>query len=292
MQIQELMGSYREQQVADGRSPFTIAQTERFTRMFVRWLSTVGHDGDVTRIDHALVARFFASDTVRLTNDGRPRKPGSANAIRSSLKCFLGYLAAIGATPRNAGALIRRARCGAPLPRALPEDDVVRLRAALGEARTDAERRDRVLFELMLSAGMRIGSATQQRIEDLDLDRGEARVVHAKGSREQRVVLPPALVDLLREFVGTRRSGWLFEGAAGGPLGTRQAARRLTWWSERAGLSRRAHPHALRHRYGCSIYERTNDLNLTRVALGHASIASTQGYVAVAMQRLRSAVAG
>lgn len=290
MQIEAGLELFLGQLSADGRARHTTDQIARHVRLFEVWLREVGHSGEVEKIDHVLVARFIGSERVRLTADGRPRKPGSANAVRSSVKSFCGYLNAIGATPRNAGALVRRARCGAPLPRALAEVDASRLRSALALASKPTDLRDAALIGLMLDAGLRVGSATQQLVEDLDLERGEARVVRAKGNREQQAVLPPPLVDLLRRYVGSRREGWLFPAPSGGPITTRQAARRLALWSERAGLGRRAHPHSLRHRYAVSLYERCEDVNLVRVALGHASVASTTVYAQLSGSRLRQVV--
>ena len=292
MKMEAALDLYLAQMVGDGRSEFTTAQVARHVRLFAVWLADAGHDGDVRGIDHTHVARFLGSDRVRLTLKGGSRRPGSANAIRTSLRCFFAYLHASGATPTNAARLTRRAICGTPLPRALPDEDQARLRAALAGATSDVERRDRALVELMLGAGLRVGSAVRVRIEDLDLDHAELRLVHAKRNREQRVFLPAHVVDHLRVVVAGRTEGWLFPGLAGGPLTTRQAGRRLAGWSERAGLARPARPHSLRHGFACAVYQRCGDLNLVRVAMGHASLRSTEVYARLPDQRVRAAVAG
>lgn len=290
MKIEAALDLYLAQMVGDGRSEFTTAQVARHVRLFAAWLADAGHDGDVRGIDHTHVARFLGSDRVRLTLKGGARRPGSANAIRTSLRCFFAYLHASGATPTNAARLTRRAICGTPLPKALPDEDQARLRAALAGATTDVERRDRALVELMLGAGLRVGSAVRVRIEGLDLDRAELRLVHAKRNREQRVFLPAHVVDHLRVVVAGRTEGWLFPGTAGGPLTTRQAARRLAGWSERAGLRKAANPHALRHSLATKLYANTGDLHLVGAVLGHTCMASTQIYVRVGADRLRAAI--
>lgn len=292
MHISELIESYRAQQVGDGRSAHTTAQTARHGRLLVRWLGEQGHDGDVATIDHRTIAAFLGSKVVRETEDGAPRRPSSANAIRSSLRCMFGYAHAVGLTRVNAAGLVRRARCGPPVPKTLSADDQAALRAEWGSASTRAERRDGVLFELLLACGPRIGSVLRARVEDLNLADATLLLREMKNAREHLLYLPPHVVDLLRRHVEGRVDGWLFTGANGKPLTARQCARRLALACRRAGLARRASPHVMRHSFATALYARTNDLRLVGAALGHASMQSTMVYAAIDPRRLRSVVGG
>ena len=284
MLVLEALDAYLLQLEADGRSPHTIGQARRHVRMLADWLATSGRADEIGQLAHEDVARFLASDTVRHTADGRPRKPSSANALRSSLRAFFGFAHAAGYCATNPGRLIRRAMCGPPRPKALTEDEQQRLLHALAGAATEAERRDRALFTLLLRCGPRIGSTLAARVEDLDLGAGELILRREKGRRERVLYLPEPVVELLRAHVGDRTAGPLF-----GRLGTRQAARRLAGWCERAGI-RRVGPHALRHCFATRLYARTGDLLLVKAALGHASIASTTVYAEVGRERLREVV--
>jgi integrase/recombinase XerC len=288
MRINEALDAYLLQLGADGRSEHTIGQASRHVRLFEAW---IGREREVESVGHEELARFLASDVVRLRADGEPRKASSANALRSSLRTFWSYLHAAGIVSTNPGRLIRRAVCGTPLPKALRDEDREKLLAALAGAETDAERRDRVLFELMLGTGIRVGSALGARVEDIDLDAAELRVVRAKLGREQVVYLSERLLELLSPWIGDRSKGYLFRGPGGGALSGRHVARRLAGWCERAGVQGIS-PHALRHTFATGLYRRTGDIALTKDALGHAALASTLVYARVDQVRVRSAVAG
>ena len=278
MLLEHALDRYLVQLAANGRSRHTIDQARRHVRLLDGWLHAEGRTRDLDELDHEDVAMFLASGVVRLREDGAPRKPSSANALRSSLRSFLRYAFEAGFAPGNPGRLVRRARCGPRAPRAMTDVEQGRLRAALSNARTAAEKRDRALFELMLSSGLRVGSAVALRIEDAELESGELRVSTMKGGREQVVRVSPEVVALLEEQIGERRRGWIFKGNGGGPLTPRHVQRRLQVWLERAGIKRAFSPHSLRHSFATGLYRETRDLLLVREAMGHASILSTALY--------------
>jgi len=210
------------------------------------------------------------------------------NVLRSSLRAFFGYLHAAGRTPRNAAALVRRAKCGPRPPRTLPPADCQRLLAWLATRKDPRGRRDHALFSLLLGAGLRIGAAVALRVEDLDLDQGIAHLRKDKGDRPAQVLLSPRVVRMLRAYLGERSEGVAFESAPGRAIDVRQARRRLAQALKAAGIARPCTPHTLRYGFGAAIYKRTGDLMITQQALGHRSIASTAMYVRAETEALRA----
>jgi len=186
--------------------------------------------------------------------------------------------------------LIRRARCGSPPPRALSEAEEARLVEVLGRGTDPAPRRDRVLFTLMLRTGIRLGSALGLDVEDIDPDRGEVLLRSMKNGRQDVVMLPRSIRADLRDWVGGRREGPLFESRAGRRLCARQARRRFELVLEAAGIDRVSGTHCLRHTLGTRVYERSGDIALTQAALHHRSIASTLVYARADEARLRRAL--
>ena len=98
------------------------------------------------------------------------------NALRTSIRCFFGYLHEAGYLHENPARLLRRAICGSTRSRALSEEEQERLLDVLDRGETSEERRDQVLFKLMLMTGIRIGSALALDVNDVDLERGEVRL--------------------------------------------------------------------------------------------------------------------
>src|SRR5262245_39379087 len=86
MRVSEALDRYVVQLEADGRSPHTVKQAQRHVRLLI---TTMG-DVDVATVKPEDVARFLASDAVAKTEDGRARRPSSANAMRSSVRTFFG----------------------------------------------------------------------------------------------------------------------------------------------------------------------------------------------------------
>ena len=287
MRITNALEEFVLQLEANGRSPHTVAQYRRHVAFLAAWLAP---QDDIQRVDHQTLARFLTSPTVRERRGGGPRKATSANGLRSSLRTFFAWVHAAGYAPRNAAALVQRARCGPPLPRTISDDDQERLLAVLGQAKDPEGLRDRALFTTMLRTGIRVGSAVALDVVDLDLGRGELHLGTTKGDRPARVLVPREVVELLLGYLSGRTSGPLFPGRRGERITTRHVARRLKAWLQRAGVEGAASPHSLRHSFATRLLARTGDLALVQVALNHASVASTTVYARVAPERLREAL--
>lgn len=290
MHITDALAKFQVQLLADGRSPHTCGQYRRHVTLLARWLEAECRDPNVETIDHEVLALFLVSDAALCTPDGRPKKATTMNALRTSVRTFFSYLHGAGTVPSNPARLVRRARCASPPPRGLTDDDRSRLLKELDGARSERERRDAVLFRVMLLTGIRIGSAIALDAEDVVLEAGELTLRTMKNDCPDRIFLPTAAVELLRPLVESRGSGPLFVGWEGRRLSARHVQRRLQAWRSRAGIRRPVTPHSLRHTFATRLYERTRDLPLVQAALRHRSILSTTQYTRVAGTRLRHAL--
>src|SRR5262245_4349272 len=119
MKLLDALAKFILQLRADGRSEHTVRQYQRHVRTLGRWMAAEQLPDDVRGIDHEVLAHFLTSPEARARPDGFDKKATSTNALRSSLRCFFSYLAAAGFLSRNPAQLIRRARCGPPLPKGL-----------------------------------------------------------------------------------------------------------------------------------------------------------------------------
>jgi len=292
MNIEEGLQKFLVQLEADGRSVHTIQQYRRHVRLFATWARDVGLGGDLSETSHEEVARFLASPVAKTRPDGGLKKAASCNALRTSLKCFFGYLHEAGYIRQNPARLIRRAICGTPPPRALSESDAEKLLDTLAAATGPTGRRDHAIFHLMLASGIRIGSAVALDVEDVDLDRGELWLRSTKNNRPDRVFFGKAICQHLREYIGCRTSGPLFQARDGRRVSLRHTQRRFEQWREKAGIMSTVSVHGLRHSFANRIYQHTGDLLLTQAALRHRSIASTMVYARCDETRLRQVVSG
>jgi integrase/recombinase XerC len=288
MHLQAALQAFLLQLQADGRSPHTIGQYRRHGTALANWLATTGAGTNVADLTPDLLARFFASDAAKTSCRGGAKKATSANAMRTSIRCFAAHLHQSGLIANNPARLLRRARCAPPPPRALHDDEQQRLRDVLAAATGPEAARDRMLVELLLGTGIRIGSALALDVEDIDFAHAELALRRTKGDRPATAILPAGVATRLKVFVGKRIAGPLFL-AGDRRVSMRHAQRRLAGWLAKARIAGRS-AHSLRHAFALEVYGKTGDLLLTQVALGHASVSSTVCYAKVDRARLREVV--
>jgi integrase/recombinase XerC len=288
MQLQEALQAFLVQLQADGRSAHTIGQYRRHVTSLATWLDRTCSPTSVAKLTPAILARFFADDTAKNSCRGGAKKAVSLNAMRTSVRCFAKHLHDAGLVATNPARLLRRARCAPPPPRALHADEQKRLLEVLAKAKGDETARDRMLVELLLGTGIRIGSALALDVSDIDFAHSEITLRTTKNDRPTTVVMPTAFGKKLKGFVAARTDGPLFL-AHGHRISMRHAQRRLSNWFTAAGITGKS-AHALRHSFASSLLARTGDLRLVQNALCHASIVSTTVYAHVDRAKLRAAV--
>ena len=183
------------------------------------------------------------------------------------------------------------------LPGVLQQQQLIRLLTDLNLAAQDGAPialRDRAMVELMYATGIRVGELAGLDIDDLDPDRRTLRVL-GKGNKERTVPygLPAALAvdDWLRRGRGklvTASSGpALFLGVRGSRVDQRQVRSVVKGLFEALGDTAATGPHALRHTAATHLLDGGADLRAVQEILGHSSLATTQIYTHVSVDRLR-----
>jgi site-specific recombinase XerD len=193
------------------------------------------------------------------------------------------------------------------LPRRLPQVlEVPEVERLIDEADDASDRRaialrDLALIETAYAAGLRISELAAARLADLDIGRGELRVI-GKGRKERVTLIGRPARDALDSYLTYGRPalrsdprapsddpGVIFLNAKGSALGVRGLRYRLDRLYKRAGLPQGASPHTLRHSFATHLLEGGADLRVVQELLGHESLGTTQIYTHVTPQRLRSA---
>ncbi|NJD89585.1 MAG: tyrosine recombinase XerC [Betaproteobacteria bacterium] len=238
---------------------------------------------DPRELGAADIRRFVAS------LHGGGLSPRSLARLLSAWRGFFDWLARHREVAANPCKGIRAPRAARTLPEALSPDDASRLVAL--EDGSDAGIRDRALFELAYSCGLRVSELTGLDVGSVDAASGEARVT-GKGSKTRIVpVGKPALEALarwlpVRERLAAAGEPALFVGRAGRRLSAREVQRRIKRRAAAAGLGVDVHPHMLRHSFASHVLQSSGDLRAVQEMLGHASIASTQVYTHLDFQHL------
>jgi integrase/recombinase XerC len=183
------------------------------------------------------------------------------------------------------------------LPGVLQSRQVTRLLAGLEEAASGGEPmpvRNRAIVELLYATGVRVGELAGLDVDDLDTDRRTLRVI-GKGNKERTVPygVPAALAlnDWLRRgrpLLAKENSGpALFLGSRGARVDQRQVRALVNTLFEALGDTSASGPHALRHSAATHLLDGGADLRAVQEILGHSSLATTQIYTHVSVDRLR-----
>ena len=154
--------------------------------------------------------------------------------------------------------------------------------------------RDHAILEVLYSSGIRVGELTGLDIKDLDFSRCTMRVI-GKGNKERVVPFGQPAKDALRTYIDESRSEFmndksgnaLFIGSRGKRLDTRQVRRIVTSAILRVEGAPEISPHDLRHSAATHMLEGGADLRIVQELLGHSSLATTQKYTHVTIERLR-----
>ena len=194
------------------------------------------------------------------------------------LKRFFGYLAAEGQLASDPSLRLPLPKVGKRLPKALTLQEVRAFFTAI-KSKSDLGRRDRILFEVMYAAGLRVSETVGLRLQDFDFSDSSVQVV-GKGNQERRIYLKPDLIRRLQAFIRSARiTEYLFRGHDQGHLNRRSVELRIKRYATAAGIRRRVTPHTLRHSIAVHCLQGGAPVNFVQALLGHASLATTGKYL-------------
>jgi integrase/recombinase XerC len=258
-----------------------------YGRDIARLLEEAG-DLPLEKISSHLVRRAVA----RLHGRGLSGK-SLARAL-SAWRTFFSWLARHRGLGANPCAGIRPPKSPKALPRVLSPDQAARLLERRPE--DDWETRDKAMFELFYSSGLRLAELVRLDVDGARDAIGEAELdVIGKGNKARRVPVGRKAVEALRAWLALRGAHAraaeraLFTGARGARIAPRVVQYRLERWGKKLGLAVPVHPHVLRHSFATHLLQSSGDLRAVQELLGHSSIATTQVYTHLDFQYLAKA---
>ncbi len=148
------------------------------------------------------------------------------------------------------------------------------------------------MLTLAYGCGLRAGEVVRLRAGDIDSEQMIIRIVQSKGRKDRHVMLPPEVLDLLRQWWKVRPTAydagiapeqrWLFPGRKYRPLTTRQFGRLFKEAAKAAGLRKTLSLHSLRHSFATHLLEGGEDIRVIQALLGHDKLETTARYTRVA----------
>ncbi|SFO84803.1 integrase/recombinase XerC [Amycolatopsis arida] len=254
--------------------------------------------------EHAVILDGLGIDVLRAWLAGQ-RTTGLSRTTLSrraaAIRTFTAWAHRAGMLPADPGARLVAPRARRKLPGVLRPDQAGELMkaAASGAAEGDpVALRDRAVLELLYASGIRVSELCGLDVDDVDFTRRVVRVL-GKGAKERTVPFGVPAADALRDWLDqgrphlaaavTRSVGpALFLGVRGGRLDPRAVRRTVHDAVEAVPGAAEMGPHGLRHSAATHLLEGGADLRSVQELLGHATLATTQLYTHVTVERLKA----
>lgn len=253
--------------VARSYSPTSAKQRRHLLGQFA---DLTGHPTP-DQLDTALIYAWWAR--IAHLSDATRR------AHLSALRQFIAHLRTIGVIDHDPTITITPPRLHHAPPVTITPVEAIRFLATIRNAR------DRVAAALMLGSGLRAGDVCRLDVDHIDLAQRIARVP-GKGGKVRLVPLPEIVADMLHTHLEELSDGPLIRTPGGHRLTAGQLRYRLTRELYRSGIKRGPHDgrssHVLRRTCATTLLESgAATLVDCQAILGHASLTSTQRYMAL-----------
>jgi integrase/recombinase XerD len=284
-----LLEKFRLRLVAmERRSPLTAETYRLEIRRFLEYLET--ENNALAAVDPSGLAAYLEKRRETDHIDSR----SAAKAV-SCLRSFFRYIMDEGIRPDNPAEVLESPRRRVYLPEVMDRKTVDAILAAV-DTGTPQGLRNRAIYELIYSAGLRVSEAVGLNVRDVDLAGGLAKV-KGKGGKERLAVFGPEAAAWITRYLQEARpklagrgqprtvSPALFIGRSGRRLSRKGMWKQYVRITALAGTGSRLH--ALRHSFATEMLAGGADLRTVQELLGHADLSTTQIYTHVDVDLLK-----
>ncbi len=180
------------------------------------------------------------------------------------------------------------------LPEFLTIEEITTLFATM-DITNRYELRDKAIFELLYSSGLRISELCNLLLDDVDLNNMMIRV-KGKGDKERLVPIGERCIDVLNKYLKEARlvikkdrvSNYVFLSKKSDKLNRKSVWHFLHKYLDRTQIKKNITPHTFRHSFATHLLENNADLRSVQELLGHVDISTTQIYTHLNSKTLKN----
>lgn len=260
----------------------TLRAYESDLRELVEYLGAVDNETDLAEVEEETLRGYLSWLRRRDLADS------TVERRISTVRSFYRFVSGRGPREDNPAADLSFSKRGRSLPTVWSEREIQTF-LELPDTTSRAGKRDRALFEVLYSTGMRVSELTALDWGDLELDERRIRIERKGGGEGMVPVGTPAIRALLdyRDTVPAEPGDPVFQNQRGGRLTARGVRYVVDRYRARCGVSKPITPHVFRHSCATHMLNRGADLKTVQALLGHASISTTQIYTHVSTDQLK-----
>ena len=297
MSLEKLAESYfRHLTVERGMAKNTLLAYRRDIARYLAFLERAG----ISSVE--LIGELTVADFAQSLSEVHGMVESSVARILSAVRGLHRFWLIEGISMQDPAATVKPPKQRRRLPKAITVDAVEKLLSASGPEANDEDAiladpvkvRDRALLELMYATGARVSEVLALDLDDL-IDPTLVRLF-GKGSKERVVPVGSYAQRALQAYLVRVRpmlvalgkgTPALFLNQRGGRLSRQSAWQIISTAGEKAGLGAEISPHTLRHSFATHLLEGGADVRVVQELLGHSSVATTQIYTLVTVDKLR-----
>ena len=296
-------------------SPHTLRNYESDLRQFLGYLTPPGAGKPkLDGADHYLIREY-----VGWLYDQKFERSSIGRKL-ATLRSFFRFCVREGLVPSNPARLVPTPKQARRLPEVPGTEEMNRFldgmkayrpaarrrrggkqaEVTASAARNDTNRplleRDRAIFELLYSSGLRVSELVGLNLEDVDREsqmlrvRGKGRkerlVPYGNKARQMLEAYDAVRADLLSRARDGRSAEALFLNYAGRRLRARSVDRIVKKYARLLSTGWNAHPHTFRHAFATHLLTEGADLRAIQELLGHSSLSTTQRYTHASIRHL------
>jgi tyrosine recombinase XerC len=211
----------------------------------------------------------------------------------TAIRTFFKYLRANDILSKNPTENINSPRKAKKLPVVLTEKEITRLLEEIFTNEEPLTIRDKAIFEILYSSGLRVSELVYLKKEDINFNLQLIRVM-GKGNKERIVPLGTKAIDAINRYLTFSRPKLikkekpiLFVNNKGNQLTTRGVRYIVDKYVNKLSTMGKVSPHVFRHSFATHLLDNGADLRVVQELLGHANLSTTQIYTHVSKARIK-----
>ena len=223
----------------------------------------------------------------------KTRKDTSVSRILSTLRSFYKYLLRSQIVTKNPFSRIKNPKLSKKEIKILNQEEVSGFLNIL-PASTYIQLRDRAMFEMLYSCGMRVSEIINLKLPDIDMDENLLRFI-GKGNKERLIPLGLSAKDCLLKYLSASRphmekekkTEFVFLNRNGLKMTRQGFWKILKTYAKKINFDKNIYPHIFRHSFATHMLEEGADLRTVQELLGHSSISTTEIYTNIDKKHIK-----
>ena len=208
----------------------------------------------------------------------------SAARLLSTLRNFYKFLVTENRAAKNPFIQVKNPKTARNDIKILDQQEVTKFLESIPSC-SALQLRDRTMFELIYSCGMRVSEIVCLKLSDIDIEEGLIRFV-GKGNKERITPVGNTAMEFLKKYLdsarhrieGEHKTDAVFLNSRGRKISRQGFWKLLKKYASLSGAKKNIYPHIFRHSFATHMLEEGADLRIVQELLGHSSISTTEIY--------------